>query len=52
LTFADLDVLFENHVNARKFKRVTVDPYRSDNLVIVPEEEGSEEEVVQEKKGL
>lgn len=34
LTYAELDVLFENHVSARKFKKVEVDPYRSDNLVI------------------
>lgn len=52
LTYADLDVLFENGVSARKFRQVEVDPYRSDNLVIVPEEEeGSDPEVVTEKKG-
>jgi len=53
LTYADLDVLFENGVSARKFRKVEVDPYRSDNLVIVPEEEdGSEhQEVLGEKKG-
>jgi len=54
LTYADLDVLFENGVSARKFRKVEVDPYRSDNLVIVPEEEdGSEhQEVLGEKKGV
>jgi SP family general alpha glucoside:H+ symporter-like MFS transporter len=41
LTYADLDVLFENKVSARKFRKVEVDPFRSDNLVIV-EEEGDE----------
>jgi len=53
LTYADLDVLFENGVSARKFRKVEVDPYRSDNLVIVPEEEdGSEhQEIFGEKKG-
>ena len=51
LTYADLDVLFENKVSARKFRKVEVDPYRSDNLVIVPEEGDSEQEVVGEKKG-
>lgn len=38
LTYADIDVLFENRVSARKFRQVTVDPYHSDNLVIVPNE--------------
>jgi SP family general alpha glucoside:H+ symporter-like MFS transporter len=38
LTYADLDVLFENHVSARKFRKVEVDPFRSDNLVVVEEE--------------
>jgi len=52
LTYADMDVLFENKVSARKFRKVEVDPYRSDNLVIVPEDEGSEnQEVFNEKKG-
>lgn len=48
LTYAELDVLFENGVSARKFRTVEVDPYRSDNLVIVPEEEDSHDI---EKKG-
>jgi MFS transporter, SP family, general alpha glucoside:H+ symporter len=38
LTYADLDVLFENHVSARKFRQVEVDPFRSDNLVVVADE--------------
>jgi SP family general alpha glucoside:H+ symporter-like MFS transporter len=38
LTYADLDVLFENHISARKFRKVEVDPFRSDNLVVVEEE--------------
>jgi len=48
LTYADLDVLFENHVSARKFKLVEVDPYRSDNLVIVADE--GEAQIFSEKK--
>lgn len=44
LTYAELDVLFENKVSARKFRKVEVDPWRSDNLVIVPEEAGSDHE--------
>ncbi|KPI45965.1 Maltose permease MAL31 [Cyphellophora attinorum] len=42
LTYADLDVLFENKVSARKFRQVEVDPFRSDNLVIVPDEYNSD----------
>jgi MFS transporter, SP family, general alpha glucoside:H+ symporter len=38
LTYADLDVLFENKVSARKFRKVEVDPFRSDNLVVVAED--------------
>jgi hypothetical protein len=30
--------LFENHISARKFRKVEVDPFRSDNLVVVEEE--------------
>ncbi|KAJ9610793.1 hypothetical protein H2200_005570 [Cladophialophora chaetospira] len=52
LTYADLDVLFENHVSARKFRKVEVDPYRSDNLVLVPEDEYDSQEVLGEKKGF
>jgi len=44
LTYAELDVLFENKVSARKFKSVKVDPYRSDNLVIIPDEDVSSHE--------
>lgn len=49
LTYAELDVLFENGVSARKFKKVEVDPWRSDNLVIVPEEDGSSHDMKPEK---
>lgn len=42
LTYADIDVLFERHVPARRFRQVTVEPYRSDNLVTVPEHEAGE----------
>ena len=42
LTYADLDVLFENHVSARKFRQVEVDPFRSDNLVISDDQEVSD----------
>jgi len=52
LTYADLDVLFENKVSARKFRKVEVDPYRSDNLVLVAEDEFYSEEVAGEKKGF
>jgi len=50
LTYAELDILFENHVSARKFKSVIVDPYRSDNLVIIADEDASSHDGV-EKKG-
>ncbi len=43
LTYAELDVLFENKVSARKFRIVEVDPYRSDNLVTVGESDDSDE---------
>ena len=49
LTYADLDVLFENGVSARKFRKVEVDPYRSDNLVIVPDDEGGSGDYTKEK---
>ena len=51
LTYADLDVLFENKVSARKFKKVEVDPFRSDNLVILPDEFDSDKDVNDEKIG-
>jgi SP family general alpha glucoside:H+ symporter-like MFS transporter len=38
LTYADLFALFENHVSARKFKKVKVDPFRSGNLAVLPED--------------
>lgn len=49
LTYAELDVLFENKVSARKFRKVEVDPWRSDNLVIVAEEDASSNEIKAEK---
>ena len=49
LTYADLDVLFENHVSARKFRKVEVDPYRSDNLVIVEDEDISDQDIGEKK---
>lgn len=42
LTYADIDVLFERNVPARRFRQVTVEPYRSDNLVTVPDQEAGE----------
>jgi SP family general alpha glucoside:H+ symporter-like MFS transporter len=51
LTFADLDVLFENRVSARKFRKVEVDPFRSDNLVVVEEEADEYSDHAAEKKG-
>lgn len=50
LTYGDLDILFENKVSARKFRKVEVDPFRSDNLVVVPEEVTSEVVEIYEKK--
>ena len=51
LTYADLDVLFENHISARNFRKVEVDPFRSDNLVIASDGEDSkqEDEIKQER---
>lgn len=46
LTYADLDVLFENKISARQFRKVEVDPYRSDNLVVVADETSSDGEKV------
>ena len=51
LTYADLDVLFENKVSARKFRKVEVDPFRSDNLVIVEEDVDEYSDHAAEKKG-
>jgi MFS transporter, SP family, general alpha glucoside:H+ symporter len=51
LTYADLDVLFENKVSARKFRKVEVDPFRSDNLVVVEEEADEYSDHAAEKKG-
>jgi SP family general alpha glucoside:H+ symporter-like MFS transporter len=50
LTYADLDVLFENRVSARKFRQVEVDPFRSDNLVIVEEDADEYSDHAAEKK--
>jgi hypothetical protein len=45
LAFADLDVLFENKVPARKFRDATIDPYRSDHLIVTSEHQiGTENE--------
>jgi len=49
LTYAELDVLFENKVSARKFRKVDVDPWRSDNLVIVADEDASSHEFNEKK---
>lgn len=49
LTYAELDVLFENRVSARKFRKVEVDPWRSDNLVIVDENDASSHEYNEKK---
>ncbi|KIW13391.1 hypothetical protein PV08_08579 [Exophiala spinifera] len=38
LTYADLDILFENKVSARNFRRVHIDPYRSGHLVVADTE--------------
>lgn len=43
LTYAEIDVLFENKVSARKFGHVAVDPYRSDNLDTVMDEKSAGE---------
>jgi len=51
LTYAELDVLFENHVSARKFKKVIVDPFRSDNLVVIPDEDAGSDQITNEKSG-
>jgi len=51
LTYAELDILFENKVSARKFQSVKVDPYRSDNLVIIPDND-AEYSMGDEKKGF
>jgi hypothetical protein len=39
LTYADMDVLFENKVSARNFRKVKVDPYRSEHLVVAPDDD-------------
>jgi SP family general alpha glucoside:H+ symporter-like MFS transporter len=44
LTYAELDVLFKNKVNARKFHVIEVDPYRSDNLVVVDDDDVGKED--------
>lgn len=49
LTYAELDILFENRVSARKFRKVEIDPWRSDNLVVVSEEDGSSHEYTEKK---
>lgn len=49
LTYAELDVLFENKVSARNFRKVEVDPWRSDNLVVAAEDETSSHEYTEKK---
>jgi len=49
LTYGELDVLFENRVSARKFRQVEIDPFRSDNLVVVPDEESGSDTYKNEK---
>lgn len=44
-----MDVLFENKVSARKFRKVEVDPFRSDNLVVVEEVTNESIEVYEKK---
>lgn len=44
LTYAELDVLFENKVPARQFRHAKIDPYRSDHLVVTSESVGDEKE--------
>lgn len=39
LTFADIDVLFERGVPARKFSKMAIDPYHSDGIATIEEEE-------------
>jgi SP family general alpha glucoside:H+ symporter-like MFS transporter len=34
LTYADLDILFENKIPARDFRKVEIDPYRSDHFLV------------------
>lgn len=33
-TYAELDILFENRVSARKFKNASVDPFRGESVVV------------------
>jgi len=49
LTYGELDVLFENRVSARKFRQVEIDPFRSDNLVIVADDEAGSDDYGKEK---
>lgn len=44
-----MDVLFENKVSARKFRKVEVDPFRADNLVVVEEVTNESIEVYEKK---
>lgn len=44
-----MDVLFENKVSARKFRKVEVDPFRSDNLVVVEEVTNESVEIYEKK---
>jgi SP family general alpha glucoside:H+ symporter-like MFS transporter len=40
LTYADMDVLFENKISARNFRKVEIDPFRSDHFVVQSETSG------------
>lgn len=51
LTYGELDVLFEHKISARKFRKVDIDPFRSENLTVVSEENVSDHDVSYEKKG-
>lgn len=50
LTYADMDVLFENNISARNFRKVEIDPFRSDHFVVANESESTGLDV--EKPGI
>ena len=45
LSPGELDVLFERGVPARQFKKTEVDAFRSDTLVLIPDNDGSDEHI-------
>jgi len=49
-TYGELDILFEQHVSARKFKRTNVDIFRSDHLAVI-DSAGSAEKMAEEDEG-